>query len=139
MLFLFLFCDDIPSYFKFCDNNLCDDILNRLWWYCGDVVIHPPLNLWLNKVLLRETNLLFSFGCSTGTYDLVCLVYKCLLWIIHGVELFVGYYETETPTNNEGQLVITKSFSAQLKNSKYSYCVNIVSNSCNVKTFQIKD
>jgi hypothetical protein len=41
MLFWFLFCDDIPSYVKFCDDSLCDDILNMLWWYCGDVVIQP--------------------------------------------------------------------------------------------------
>ncbi len=41
MLFWFLFCDDIPIYVKFCDDNLCDDILNMLWWYCGDVVIQP--------------------------------------------------------------------------------------------------
>ncbi len=42
MLFWFLFCNDIPSYVKFCDDNLCDDILIMLWWYCGDVVIQPP-------------------------------------------------------------------------------------------------
>ena len=42
MLFWFLFCDDIPGYVKFCDDNLCDDILISLWWYCGDVVIQPP-------------------------------------------------------------------------------------------------
>ncbi len=41
MLFWFLFCDDIPSYVKFCDDSLCDDILIMLWWYCGDVVIQP--------------------------------------------------------------------------------------------------
>ena len=41
MLFWFLFCDDIPGYVKFCDDNLCDDILISLWWYCGDVVIQP--------------------------------------------------------------------------------------------------
>ncbi len=41
MLFWFLFCDDMPSYVNFCDDNLCDDILNMLWWYCGDVVIQP--------------------------------------------------------------------------------------------------
>ncbi len=41
MLFWFLICDDIPSYVKFCDDNLCDDIVITLWWYCGDVVIQP--------------------------------------------------------------------------------------------------
>ena len=49
MLFWFLFCDDIPGYVKFCDDNLCDDILISLWWYCGDVVIQP------HKYILEKT------------------------------------------------------------------------------------
>ena len=44
MLFWFQFCDAIPSDVKFCDDNLCDDILISLWWYCGDDVIQPLLS-----------------------------------------------------------------------------------------------
>ena len=46
MLFWFSFCGDIPGYVKFCDNNLCDDILISLWWYCGDAVIQPQREYW---------------------------------------------------------------------------------------------
>jgi hypothetical protein len=31
MLFRFLFCDDIPSFVKFCDDNLCDIIKPLLY------------------------------------------------------------------------------------------------------------